>query len=342
MKLVVYGTNWIGDAVMTVPAIRALRRLYPEAELTLFSSHWAKGLFEDCDFVDRILSPKSTKENSRVLHEAGLWKREKFDLAVLFPNSFRSALVARLGGARVRYGYANEGRSLLLTRAFRKPVWKDERHEVYYYLHLVNELERVEIGSASPAPREPDIRLEVSETRRAGARATLTSAGLDVSKNIIGLGVGSQNSEAKRWPAKNYAGLIDRLQKELDASIVLIGSEAEIEVSERVTGSATEPPVSLAGKTTLAEAVAVLAELDVFVSNDMGLAHVSSAIGTRTVTIFGPTNPLTTRPLNASILRREDVDCSPCMLRDCPIDHRCMTRIGIDDVFNKISTLLTN
>ncbi len=340
MKLVVYGTKWIGDAVMSVPAIRELRRLYPDAELTLYSSRWARDIFEDCDFLDRVLTPEPGNGNKGLFYEAGIWKREKFDLAVLFSNSFRAALVSKLGSARARYGYANEGRSLLLTRAFKKPDWKNTRHEIYYYLNLVTELERLESGSETSSSCEPDIRLPVSETRKAAARETLISAGVDLSKTIIGLGDGSQNSEAKRWPAISFAGLNDRLQGELDASVVLLGSEADIEVSEKVSRNSSNPPVLLSGKTSLSEAVAVLAGLDIFVSNDMGLAHISSALGTRCVTIFGPTNPLTTRPLNGNILRREDVDCSPCMLRDCPIDHRCMTRIEIDDVFQQIEAVL--
>lgn len=342
MKLAIYGTKWIGDAVMTVPAIRRLRDLYPEAELTLYSSQWSKGLFEDCDFIDRTLHPEADPGRQGLISECGIWREEKFDLAVIFPNSFRSALISRLGGAKSRFGYAGEGRGIFLTRAFRKPKWKNERHEVYYYLHLVAEIERFESGTKIPDSAEPDTQLTVSEVRRADARKTLISVGVDLSKPLIGLGVGSQNSDAKRWPAKSYAALNDRLQQDLNATVLLMGSEAESEVCERVLRESVIPPISLAGKTSLSEAVALLSEMDVFVSNDMGLAHVSSALGTDTITIFGPTNPATTRPFTASVLRREDVDCSPCMLRSCPIDHRCMTRISTDDVIQKISETIAH
>ena len=160
-----------------------------------------------------------------------------------------------------------------------------------------------------------------------------------MSKKIIALGVGSTNSRAKRWAAESYAELNDKLQNESNANVVLVGAKDELDVSNEVFEKSKRKPTILTGKTSLAEAAAILSEIDLLVSNDMGLAHVASAVGTKTLVIFGPTNPATTRPWNAEIIYKA-VECAPCMLRDCPIDHRCMTRISADEVFERVKEKL--
>ena len=172
-------------------------------------------------------------------------------------------------------------------------------------------------------------------------REKLRGLGLDPAKTTIALGVGSTNSRAKRWPAERYAQLNDRLQEELNANVILVGGPDELDVSQEVFDGSRLKPVVLTGQTDLAEAVALLAEVDLLISNDMGLAHIAPAVGTKTLVIFGPTNPETTRPFSDdAVIIREGVDCSPCMLRDCPIDHRCMTRISVDNVFEKAKASL--
>ncbi len=341
MKIVIRGTNWIGDAVMTIPAMRQLRRIFPNANISLHTRSWAKGIFQDADFVDNILSFEEGSNSLQTMSEqARVWRANKFDLAVLFTNSFQTALLSKLGRAKKRFGYRNEGRSFLLTDPIEKPEWKSEKHEVYYYLNLVGEIESDYLGSRRSATVSPDVSLNVSDQRRRDARDILAAAGVDLSRKTIALGVGSTNSLAKRWGARNYAGLNDLLRSELNSNIVLIGSAGETDVSNVVLDHSRRKPIILTGKTTLAEITAILAEIDMLVSNDMGLAHVAAAVGTKTITIFGPTNPGTTRPWNSEIVVREDVECAPCMLRDCPIDHRCMTWITPQSVFEKISNLL--
>lgn len=343
MKILVRGTNWIGDAVMAVPALRHLRLIFPEAGITLHTRSWAEGIFRDADFIDEILTFDKTSSKMRdAFQQARSLREKKFDIAMLLPNSFESALVARLAGVPKRFGYAKDGRSLLLSTALPVPDWKNERHEVFYYLNLVGALEKELLGTQTPWSETPNLDLPVSETRKVEARELFTSHGLDPSKKIVALGVGSTNSRAKRWPAANYAALNDRLQAELNVNVVLIGGNDELDISQEVYAIAGKKPVILTGKTDLAEAVAVLAEVDILISNDMGLAHIAPAAGTKTIVIFGPTNPETTRPFseNASIVKSLDVECSPCMLRDCPIDHRCMVRITPDNVFENAKAIL--
>lgn len=166
---------------------------------------------------------------------------------------------------------------------------------------------------------------------------------IDDGNPLIALCPGSINSRAKRWPAERYGALADDLIDELSAEVLLVGSRSETEVSLEVTRCMRNKPVLLTGETDLAQLVAVLSLVDLLVTNDTGPAHIASALGRPTVVIFGPTNPLTTRPFSPfGEIVREPPDCAPCMLRDCPIDHRCMTAITSADVFNRARSLLLN
>jgi heptosyltransferase-2 len=343
MRIVVRGTNWIGDAVMTVPALRELRRIFPAAHITLHTHSWARGIFEDADFIDRILTFEEGKNTVQTVRkQAKAWRENNFDLCILFTNSFQTALLSKLGKARKSFGYKNEGRSFLLTNSFNKPLWKNKKHEIFYYLNLISKVEKEYFGTQTVLEHEPKFDLEVSENRRNEARQILKKFEIDSDKKLFALGVGSTNSQAKRWSPENYAKLNDLLQENFNSEIILIGSDAESDISNEVYNRAENKPINITGKTSLSEVVAILAECDLLISNDMGLAHVSAAVKTKTITIFGPTNPLTTKPWNAEIIRREDVECSPCMLRDCPIDHRCMNWISPITVFEKAKNLIEN
>lgn len=341
MKIVVRGTNWIGDAVMTIPAMRELRRIFPDAHISLHTRSWAKGVFQDADFIDEILTFEKEKNSIQTIRrQAKIWREKNFDLSILFTNSFQTAFVAKLGKTQKSYGYKNEGRGFLLTNSIDKPIWKNEKHEIYYYLNLIAEVEKNYFQTQTVLESEPRFELNVSNNRRSNARKILEANNINTTKKMIALGVGSTNSRAKRWQTESFAKLNDELQSELNANVILIGSADEIDVSTEVFERSLNKPIILTGKTSLSEAVAILAEIDLLISNDMGLAHVSAAVGTETLTIFGPTNPKTTHPWNAEIIRRQDVECSPCMLRDCPIDHRCMTRISPNDVFEKAKNIV--
>lgn len=341
-KIVVRGTNWIGDAAMSVPALRELSRIFPDAEIVLHTKTSVEGIFEDADFIDRILPYKKAKSRiKRTIDQADQLGDEDFDLAILFPNSFESAITTKLAKIPRRIGYNKDLRGLLLTDPIAVPEWKDKQHEVYYYLNLVAEAERRYLDTSTVLAGIPDASLCVSEERRNAARRLLQAEGVDLSRKLVAIGAGSTNSRAKRWGTANFAELTDRLQTEFDAQIVLVGAESEKDVSEEVFGAAIKKPFDLTGKTNVAEVAALLSVADLLVSNDMGLAHVAPAVGTNTAVIFGPTNPVTTRPFsdNAVVIRHK-VECSPCMLRDCPIDHRCMTRVSVDSVFEVCREML--
>lgn len=335
-RVVVRGTNWVGDAVMTIPALRELKRILPDAHITLCTRSWARGIFEDADFIDDILVyDKSGNAITNTLKQAKKWRERKFDLAVLFQNAFEAALLSSLGRVPYRIGYATDGRKLLLTHPMKLPEWRSKRHEVFYYLNIVAKLEAALYGSTNILEHEPRFELTISDERKEHAKALLKSNGAE-NKQIIALCPGSTNSRAKRWQAESYAKLADMLIENSGVSVVLIGAKDETEVSKEVVSKMKHAPIFLTGKTSLDEVVAVLSVVDALVTNDTGPAHIAAALGTKTFVIFGPTIPATTKPFaNAEIIYKPP-DCAPCMLRDCPIDHRCMTAITAEEVFETI------
>ena len=333
------GTNWAGDSVMTLPALRALRRVLPEAKITLVVRPSAKGIFADVDFVDDVLVYERRNAFS-VLSQIKEWRKRRFDLAVLFQNAFEAALIPFLAGVPSRLGYATESRQALLTHPSPLPDWRSSRHEVFYYLYLVTALEQALYGTSSICESEPDASLAISNARKTEAENLLRACGVRGGEPVVVLCPGSVNSRAKRWHAESYAGLADRLI-ESRRQVVLIGSPDEMDVTNEVTSRMRHQPFVLTGKTSLDEVTAVLSLVDLVVTNDTGPAHIAAALGRPTLVIFGPTNPLTTRPFapEAEVLRHPP-DCAPCMLRDCPIDHRCMTAITVDEVFERSQALL--
>lgn len=344
MKILVRGTNWIGDAVMSVPALRRLRTSFPEAEISLLTRGWAEGIFRDADFIDDIITIDSDKSRvASVIEQASAARKHSFDIAVLLPNSFESALAARLSGAERVFGYATDGRGILLTDKIGVPQWKNSRHEVFYYLNLVEAVEQAfgrasagQIANAGPI-------LPVSEERKASARTILANSGVDPSRPTVAIAAGSKNSRAKRWGVSKFAELADMLARRSNVNVILVGAPEEAAISADVRTAASGPLIDITGKTNLADAAAVLAVCDLLVSNDMGLAHLAPAGGTPAIVVFGPTNSVTTGPFDErSAVVRVDVECSPCMLRDCPIDHRCMTRISVETVYAKAAEYLRN
>ena len=338
-RVVVRGTNWVGDSVMTVPALRALRRVLPDAHITLVIRPSARGIFSEADFVDDVLL-YDRKGALSVFPQIREWRRRKFDLAVLFQNAFEAALIPFLAGVPVRLGYATESRRALLTHPLELPDWRSSRHEVFYYLYVVTALEQMLFGTSSICEADPDTTIQISETRKAEAADLLRAHGVREGELVVALCPGSINSRAKRWPAAAYAALADRLIDD-HRQVLLIGSKDEADVSDDVTNRMQHRPIVLTGKTSLDQITAVLAAVDLIVTNDTGPAHIGAALGRPTLVIFGPTNPLTTRPFSpAAEILRHPPDCAPCMLRDCPIDHRCMTALTVDEVFERSHALL--
>ena len=325
---------------MAVPALRELRRILPQAHITLVSRPGVADIFIDSNFADEILV-YDRRGFVATWIQAREWRRRKFDLALLLQNAFKAAVIAFLSGVPVRVGYDTDRRGLLLTHSLPAPAWKDERHESFYYLNVVAELEQLLYGRTRTETIQPRFDLRVSADRKRNAFQILHVHGARMNAPLAVLCPGSINSRAKRWPAERYAVLADRLA-ESGADVALIGSPGESDFSQEVCKHAQRQPIVLTGKTTVAEATAIISIADVLITNDTGPAHMGAALRTPTLVFFGPTNPLTTYPMSSSaeIIRRAP-DCAPCMLRDCPIGHRCMTAITPEDVFERACILMS-
>jgi heptosyltransferase-2 len=312
--IVVRAPNWLGDAVMALPALRALRRRFPGARLAVAARPWVADLYRREPACGQVL-------------ECRLHSLRGFDAGILFTNSFASALALRVAGVRERIGYDRDGRGLLLTRRIEPP--KPGAHESLYYLEL---LHRAGLLDAAPA-REPIALHGIEQARRIGCERFVR---MGFRGPVIGISPGAQNSRAKQWPAERFFEASIRIAGALDAGIVLFGSEAEhslCQILAEAIRRSGRRVLNLAGVTSVGEFVDMAAACAVFLTNDSGAMHVASAAGTPTVAVFGPTDWVGTAPSGSrSSIVREPVECSPCMLRDCPIDHRCMTRIAPERV----------
>ncbi|MBV9216454.1 MAG: lipopolysaccharide heptosyltransferase II, partial [Acidobacteria bacterium] len=276
MKILVRGTNWIGDAIMSIPALRELRRIFPDAHIALHTRSWADGLFRDTSFIDELITFDSNRWKIRdIYNNSQFLKEDQFDLAVLFPNSFESAITTFITRIPRRIGYNKDVRGLLLTDPIAVPEWKNRKHEVYYYLSLVSEVEKRVLGRDTVSAALPNAALEISDERKQEARQFLDSSGADLSRPMIALGPGSTNSRAKRWPAERFSALAGRLVRELNADVIVMGSTAEADVTAAVTAGSAHRLIDLTGKTDIGEAAAILSVVDLMISNDMGLAHIA-------------------------------------------------------------------
>jgi len=352
-RIIVRGANWIGDAVMTLPALERLRSSFPQSYIALLATPLTTGLYEGSPFVNEVIEYRRREDGARAFIDAvRLIRARRFDLAALFQNAFEAALLAWLGGAPARIGFASQGRGWLLTHKLRRGPRHNGRHQVHDYLDIVAECERVcpggnlesRISNLEPQISNPLPSLTASPAQRQAAEALLRRAGVDSNyRPLVALNAGATNSRAKRWPEDRFAALADRLIESLGSRIVFIGAASERDGADRIIRQMKRRgAVNLAGETGMTELIGALDACDLLISNDTGPAHVAAALGRPTLTIFGPTNEFETAPrgARAESIRAEGVECARCMLRDCPIDHRCMTRIAPSEVFERALNLL--
>lgn len=345
-RILVRGTNWLGDAVMTTPALERLRSSFPDARITLLATSLTAGLFQDSPVVDDIIEYRRREDGVTAFFDTAKQIRAGgFNLAVLFQNAFEAALLARLGGVGLRIGFAEQGRGLLLTHQLYRGAQHKGRHQVHDYLDIVAECERVCLGdNFKPVIEQPLPSLVANAAQQRAAVELLRNFGLEPDSHpLVALNAGATNSRAKCWPSDRFAVVADRLTEELNAQVIVIGGAGERNYANLVVEQMkTASAINLAGKTSMAELIGLLARCNLLISNDTGPAHVAAALGTPTLTIFGPTNEFETSPTghHAELIRADNIECARCMHRDCPIDHRCMTRIAADDLLAKARALL--
>ena len=329
-KILVRSTNWIGDAVMTTPALVALRSQYPQAEIVVLANPLVAELFQFHPSVDRVMIydkkgwHQGVKGMLRLVKEI---RTEHFDAAFMLQNAIEAALIAWFARIPRRAGYTTDGRRFLLNYPVKVTVADKQLHHTDYYLGLLAQL--------GISGGDKKLCLACSDTEQRWATEVLQS------DNVIAINPGAAYGSAKRWLPERFATVADTLAEHYDARILLTGGPGEIEIGGDIAAAMKCQPLNMIGKTSVREMMSLLAHSRLLVTNDSGPMHVAAAFSTPIVAVFGPTDHTTTCPASANVkIVRKQVDCAPCMLRQCPTDHRCMTEITATDVIIAAKQLL--
>jgi heptosyltransferase II len=358
-RILVRGTNWLGDAVMTTPALMRLREKFPEAHIALFTPEKLHDLWENHPAVDETIS---FAPGENVFAVGRRLRAGKFDVALVLPNSPRSALETWLAGIPQRVGFARPWRNwLLTTRVAPRPetVKMQKRsakeikvlirgsgvrprpplraHQLYDYLHLA-----AAVG-ASPEPVAPQLFVAQNEIAAARKKFGLE----ETERPLLGLNPGAEYGPAKRWPMEQFIAAAREIQKQTNCTWLMFGGPAETAIADRIESAIPSPPnaiLNLAGKTSLRELMALLKICRVLLTNDSGPMHVAAALGVPVVVPFGSTSPELTGPGLPGDpqhrLLKSDARCSPCFRRECPIDFRCMAGISAERVSQAVLSLV--
>jgi len=355
-NILIRGVNWLGDAIMTLPALHRLREANPKSKLTLLTDEKLSGLWESNRHYDEILEFKKGESPYAVGKRL---KNYSYDTALILPNSFRAALECWHGDIPQRIGYADNWRSFLLTDAIKPrtesiPMQKRVKidieyrlinqlepqtfpasaHHIHQYLHLVKQL------GASNTPMAPKLLPKDGEP---------TYETPHQPRPYLGIIPGAEYGPAKCWPVENFIETANQLINNHQVHIFLLGGPNDVKTANKITSKLPAGhTTNLTGKTSLAKLVRVLSDCDVILSNDSGPMHVAAATGTPVVVPFGSTSPDLTGPglpkdaTSSHQMLRTDAGCSPCFLRKCPIDSRCLKSITPDKVIRAIERVLMN
>ena len=353
------GVNWLGDAVMTTPALLRLRQKHPQAHLALLTPEKLSDLWLHHPAIDEVIP---FAEDQNVFAVAKKLRAGRFDVALVLPNSPRSALEVWLAGIPQRICYARPWRNWLLTQAVapradairmqKRPVNEIKRliaqapgtgnpkpgiaataHQMHEYLHLAATL------GASPEPLPPRLVVTPEEIDAVSKKFILAA----VRRPVFGLNPCAQYGPAKRWPLEKFIAAARDIQHRTGCTWLTFGGRADAAVGNRIESAIASPPnavFNLAGKTSLRELMALLKVCRVLLTNDSGPMHVAAALGTPVIAPFGSTSPELTGPgLPEDPQHRplkSDAPCSPCFLRECPIDYRCLNGISVERVVEAV------
>jgi heptosyltransferase-2 len=340
-RILVVSPNWLGDAIMALPALADLRRHFDGASLTVAARGSVAPLYTLVPGVERTipLQWRGKLTDRRALRgDVERLRSIAADVAVLFPNSFASAWIVRTAGIAERWGFAGDVRGPLLTRAIRRP--RGSLHQGAYYQALVRAL------GVDTGPLEPVLDVPPHDT--AAARTLLATRGWDGLRPLLVVAPGAAYGTAKRWLPAHFARLIETAVRDRGMQCVLVGSGADGETTRWIAGAIDEQMrphvIDLAGATSLEMLAAILMLGAACVSNDSGAMHLAGAVGVPLAALFGPTREYETAPLTRPRGRAEvlihPVWCRPCMLRECPIDHRCMKGLRPDRVFEAVDRMI--
>lgn len=326
----VRSTNWVGDAVMTTPAMADLRKAFPDAEIVVIANPLVAQLFTYHPYCDRVIvydKKGSHKGLAGLWRFAGQLRKEGFDLAVLLQNAIDAAILAFCAGIPRRAGYRTDARGLLLTHGVAVGPAQKRLHHTDYYRHMLRHICQGE--GEGEGEGEGKLCLACSDEEQRWAKETL-GAGPTVAINP-----GAAYGSAKRWLPERFAAVADGLAREFGLKVVLTGGPGEMEIGRDIQQAMHIPALNLIGQTSVRQLMAVLSECQLMITNDSGPMHVAAAFDVPIVAVFGPTDHTTTSPWSQKCrIVRKPIDCAPCLLRQCPTDHRCMRSILPEDVLD--------
>lgn len=334
--ILIRATNWVGDAVMTLPALEAAHENFPSARITILAKPWVAPLFENHPAVSDILVFQKydsvIKDLAEIRSLIESVKEKQFDLAILFQNAFEAAIIAYMGGVKYRVGFDSDGRGLLLTHAIKRTSEIFKVHQVEYYLSI---LKAVGLKAEN---RNPVIHIAKDNLLKADNLLKLN--GINKDDFLLGIAPGAIFGNAKRWPPECFAEIGDLAAERWDAKTIIMGSKKEKYIGSIVTGLMRHNPLDFCGITSLEEAIALINRCDFFLSNDSGLMHVAAALGVPTLAIFGSTDHVATGPRGPKTgIVKHDIDCAPCLKQECPTDFKCMLSITPEEVWQEMEQL---
>jgi lipopolysaccharide heptosyltransferase II len=325
-RILIRTSNWLGDAIMSAPAVQAIKAGRPDVHLTILTKTKLADFWKNVSGVDEIIGIEpadSVFDVAKRIRGTASSAQSDFDVAVLFPNSVRVALEAWLAGIPRRVGYRTKWRSKLINQIVREQVFKTPqppRHQVNHYLDLATYI------GAGPGV---EVRGQGAGVGKAEGRSTPT----DHPPFRIGLCPGADYGPAKRWLPERFVEVAKTVAERTGCEWALFGMNTDAAIGEQISAALDGKCDNLIGKTTLAELIAELRKCSVLLTNDTGTMHLAAFLGVPTVSIFGSTEPLLTGPLGSGHrIIRHHVECSPCFLRTCPIDFRCMKAVTVEEV----------
>ena len=335
-RILIRATNWVGDAVMSMPAFEAVRENFPKSHIAVLARPWVAPLYESHLAANEVIPYTRgygyRKDFSEFLRVIRLVRSLRFEMAVLFQNAIEAALIARLAGIKIRIGYNTDGRGFLLSHSVVRGKEGLKLHQVEYYLTVLRAL-----GWDAPT-KDPGLRASPQSVTR--ARSLLSSRGIQDQDLVVGLSPGAAYGPAKRWPVERFAAIGDRAIRDWGAKVVVIGTEKEKAIGETLISATAPGALNLCGMTGLGDALALIKRCRLFVSNDSGLMHVAAALKVPTVAIFGSTDSVATGPRgkNARVVK-QDLECSPCLKPECSSGYRCLLAVQPEDVWREMEKL---
>ena len=334
-RILIRAVNWIGDAVMTTPAVDTIRANFPGAEITLLANPAISPLFTPYHGVDRVITFDRNGPHRGVigrLRLAAELRKHSFDLAIMFPNSFDAALVPFLAGIPLRLGKDSDARGLLLTHRYPRALQRPDSHQVLNYLTMLEYF--------GLQPGKARLRLQTSASEDGDLEALLAGRGIGPKDLVLGINPGATFGSAKRWYPDRFAETARELARRWGARVVITGGPGETGMASVIEELLGGECVNLAGATSVRQLLALIKRCDFFITNDSGPMHIAAAFDVPLVAIFGPTDHRTTSAFfDRGVIVRRGAACAPCMLRECPTDHRCMTAVSAAEVIEAADTL---